>query len=200
MKYLNLWSLLTVVVASLIMAACTSRPEKITVVEEVIAETPAIASTTEKLKTTVYSDEVLRELECLAINIYKEAGYEPVDGRIAVAQVTLNRVEHREFPNTVCGVVHQKTRNRHTGKFTVCQFSWYCDPVHRNRPVHHPTYEESYEIAKQVLIDGVRLSGLENAIFYHAVYINPNWRYDRITKIGQHIFYKPQTRVVVANR
>jgi spore germination cell wall hydrolase CwlJ-like protein len=199
MKYLNLWSLLTVVVASVIMAACTFQPEKITVVENVVAETPAIASTTEKLKITVYSDEVLRELECLAINIYKEAGYEPVNGRIAVAQVTLNRVEHREFPNTVCGVVYEKTRNRHTGKLTVCQFSWYCDPVHRNRPVHQLTYEESYEIAKKVLIDGVRLPRLENAIFYHADYINPNWPYPRITKIGQHIFYEPRNRVVLAS-
>lgn len=140
-----------------------------------------------------------KQIKCLSINIYKEAGYEPVDGRIAVAQVTLNRVAHREFPNSVCDVVYEKTINRFTGKRTTCQFSWYCDPVHRNRKINETKYQESYEIAKQVLIDGVRLPKLANAIFYHATYVDPKWPYPRITKIGQHIFYAPRTPIILAN-
>jgi len=134
-----------------------------------------------------------KELDCLAINIYREAAVEPIEGRIAVGQVTMNRVESPDFPNTVCGVVYEKTRNRNTGR-TICQFSWYCDPKHRNRPIHQPTYDESYEIAKQVLIDGVRLPNLNDALFYHAVYVNPRWRLDRIERIGLHIFYRPRTQ------
>lgn len=132
-----------------------------------------------------------KELECLAINIYREAATEPVEGRIAVGQVTMNRVDSPDFPNTVCGVVYERTRNRNTGR-TVCQFSWYCDATHRNRPVDAAAYAESYEIAKQVLIDGVRLPNLTNALFYHAVYVNPRWRLDRIERIGLHIFYQPR--------
>jgi len=139
--------------------------------------------------------EIEKQLKCLAINIYKEAGYESERGQIAVAQVTLNRVDHREFPDTVCDVVYQKTRNRHSGQLTTCQFSWYCDPVHKNRPIHEPSYQKSYQIAQQVLLDGVRLKNLEDALFYHGVYINPRWRFERIETIGLHVFYRiPERR------
>lgn len=49
-----------------------------------------------------------RQLDCLAMNIYREAGYESFEGKVAVAQVTLNRVEHPSFPKDVCGVIYQK--------------------------------------------------------------------------------------------
>ena len=62
---------------------------------------------------------VLREVDCLAKNIYFEAGSESRAGKIAVAEVTMNRVKSREFPRSVCGVVYQKSRN-------ICQFSWVC--------------------------------------------------------------------------
>jgi spore germination cell wall hydrolase CwlJ-like protein len=45
-----------------------------------------------------------------------------------------------------------------------------------------------------VLLENFRLTGLEHALFYHAVYVNPRWPKDRITKIGRHIFYKPRER------
>jgi spore germination cell wall hydrolase CwlJ-like protein len=129
-----------------------------------------------------------KELQCLAINIYKEAGYEPVEGRVAVAQVTMNRVNHPEFPKTVCDVVFQRTVNMSR---IVCQFSWHCDSVHSNRLVNQEKYLESYAIAKKVMMEGLRLEKLNDALFYHADYVSPNWRrYERVTKIGRHIFYK----------
>jgi spore germination cell wall hydrolase CwlJ-like protein len=148
-----------------------------------------------------YLDTKQKELECLAINIYKEAGYEPLKGQLAVAQVTLNRVEHREFPNSICEVVYQKRRNPNTGRI-VCQFSWYCDPVHRTRNIHEASYQRSYDIARQALIDGARIVGLEDALFYHATYVSPGWRLERVTKIGQHIFYQlPESRrLILASR
>lgn len=139
-----------------------------------------------------------KQLKCLALNIYKEAGYESVKGRIAVAQVTMNRVAHRQFPNSVCGVVYEKTANSVTGKRTTCQFSWYCDPIHRDRRVNQTKYQESYDIAKQVLINGAKLPQLETAIFYHATYIDPKWPYPKLTTIGRHIFYAPRTTTVAS--
>jgi spore germination cell wall hydrolase CwlJ-like protein len=132
-----------------------------------------------------------KELTCLAINIYREAGYEPFEGKVAVAQVTMNRVTSPDFPNDICGVVYQKT----TAVKTVCQFSWYCDSKHRNRPVGQQAYEESYEVAKKVLLENFRLDVLKTALYYHADYVNPQWRLQKIGKIGTHIFYseKPQT-------
>jgi spore germination cell wall hydrolase CwlJ-like protein len=135
-------------------------------------------------------DQVKKDLDCLAINVYREAGVESIEGKIAVAQVTMNRVAHPEFPNTVCGVVYEKNK---VMEKVICQFSWYCDSTHRNRNIHEATYQQSYEVAKQVLLEGFRLPSLDQALFYHADYVNPRWRLERIEKIGTHIFYKPRT-------
>ena len=65
-----------------------------------------------------------RELDCLTRNIYWEAANEPFEGKVGVAQVTLNRVESGKFANSVCAVVYQK--NVFYEK-VVCQFSWFCE-------------------------------------------------------------------------
>jgi spore germination cell wall hydrolase CwlJ-like protein len=131
--------------------------------------------------------EVEKSLDCLAMNVYREAGHEPFEGKVAVAQVTLNRVNSNKFPRDVCAVVYQKTR------FTervICQFSWYCDSKHRNRPVDDEAYEESYRVAKMVFLEDFRLESIRNALYYHADYVDPNWKLKRIAKIGTHIFYE----------
>lgn len=150
-----------------------------------------------KEKNGYYSQDVVsiktreQQLDCLAINIYREAGYEPFEGKVAVAQVTMNRVATGKFGNDVCGVVYQK--NVIMDK-VVCQFSWYCDSAHRTRPVNQAAYKESYEVAKKVLLEGFRLSVLKDALYYHANYVNPRWPLDKIGQIGNHIFYKPKER------
>ena len=58
--------------------------------------------------SSVTSSERERQLDCLSKNIYYEAGSEPFEGKIAVAQVTLNRAESGKFPSDVCKVVYQK--------------------------------------------------------------------------------------------
>ena len=47
------------------------------------------------------------ETECLAMNIYHEARSERTAGMWAVGDVTINRVKHASYPNTICGVVTQ---------------------------------------------------------------------------------------------
>lgn len=129
---------------------------------------------------------VEQRLNCLAMNIYREAGSEPFEGKVAVAQVTLNRTNDSRFPKDICGVVHQK--NVFMEKI-VCQFSWYCDSDTRARPINNPAYRESMEVAKKVLLEGFRLPSLEKAMYFHGTHINPNWRLPRVAKIGNHIFY-----------
>ena len=133
------------------------------------------------------AEQRLQQLECLAINIYKEAGYEPFEGKVAVAQVTINRANHPDFPKDICQVVYQKN---YFYQKVVCQFSWYCDVVHKNRPVNPKAYEESYDVAKKVLLENFRLNGLKEALYYHADYVNPKWNKEKVGKIGRHIFYK----------
>ena len=134
----------------------------------------------------VTADDRERQLRCLTQNIYWEAASEPFEGKVAVAQVTMNRAASGQFPGDVCAVAYQK--NVIYSK-VVCQFSWYCDGTHRVRPVHQPLYRESAEVAKKVLLEGFRLPSLKNARYYHADYVKPGWGKTPIAKIGRHIFY-----------
>jgi N-acetylmuramoyl-L-alanine amidase len=150
-----------------------------------------------KEKNGYYSQDVIsikvreQQLDCLALNIYREAGYESFEGKVAVGQVTMNRVVDGRFGKDVCGVVYQKNVVMDR---VVCQFSWYCDSTHRSRPVNKEAYNESYEVAKKVLLEGFRLSVLKDAMYYHATYVNPRWPHEKIGQIGQHIFYKPKEK------
>jgi spore germination cell wall hydrolase CwlJ-like protein len=135
----------------------------------------------------VSAESIEKDLECLALNIYREAGHEPFEGKVAVAQVTLNRVVDSRFPNTVCGVVYEKTA---VYSKVICQFSWYCDANHRNRKINGKAYADSYAVAKKVYLEGFRLDSLNKALYYHADYVSPNWKLERITQIGAHIFYR----------
>ena len=129
----------------------------------------------------------MREIECLARNIYFEAGHEPFEGKVAVAQVTLNRTESPKFPNDICQVVYQKNI---IYQKVICQFSWYCLHAGIIGPKDKKLYKESYTVAQKVLLEGFRLPSLDNALFYHADYISPGWKRKQITQIGRHIFYQ----------
>jgi spore germination cell wall hydrolase CwlJ-like protein len=131
--------------------------------------------------------ERTKQLECLTKNIYWEAAGEPFEGKVAVAQVTLNRVDDGRFGKGVCGVVYQKNI---IYEKVICQFSWVCESTHKIKPVYAAMYKESEEVAKKVLLENFRLPGLSNAMYYHATYVQPGWRKQKITQIGQHIFYK----------
>jgi len=128
-----------------------------------------------------------KQLDCLARNIYHEAGYEPFEGKVAVAQVTINRAESGQFPSDICQVVYQKNI---VYEKVLCQFSWYCDSASLKKPMNGPVYYESMEVAKKVLLEGFRLDSVKQALYYHADYVNPKWGKKPIAKVGRHIFYK----------
>lgn len=134
-----------------------------------------------------------KEIDCLTDNIYYEAGYEPKEGRIAVAAVTINRVKSNQFDNTVCGVVKQKTQG-------TCQFTWLCDGSAKRRP-NPDIYNEARELALYVYFNhGVIEDPSKGALYYHADYVNPRWKLDKTTIIGRHIFYKPKEDYVYARQ
>jgi len=119
------------------------------------------------------------DLFCMAKNIYHEARGESTLGKYAVAQVTMNRVRDPRFRNTVCDVVFQPY-----------QFSWANNKSVRWTRPSGPAWNESMEIAKDVLEEGATIKGMENALYFHANYVRPNWRNVRkVTKIGAHVFY-----------
>jgi spore germination cell wall hydrolase CwlJ-like protein len=145
----------------------------------------AISSTAHAKEVTDVS--MKRQLTCLAQNIYFEAGSEPLQGKVAVAQVTINRVNSGRFPNTICGVVDQKT---YIADKAVCQFSWKCDPEAKASHKHSAAWLESYRIAELVLIGGKRIKQLgEKTMYFHNTQVDPRWPLRRIARIGNHIFY-----------
>ena len=125
-----------------------------------------------------------RALLCMTQAIYYEAGYEPVEGRRAVAQVVLNRMRHPAFPKSICGVVYQGARE------PVCQFSFVCDGSLYRRPALG-AWKEAERIAAAA-IDGFVERSVGAATHYHADYVAPFWapRLAKIAKIGVHIFYR----------
>lgn len=130
---------------------------------------------------------VFDEIQCLARNIYFEAGTEPISGKIAVAEVTMNRVNSKHFPKTICGVVYQKANG-------VCQFSWVCE---RSKPVvNNANWQDSMTIAENILISNKKYGIIGNATYFHANYVEPSWAQTKkfVKQIGNHLFYSESPR------
>lgn len=121
------------------------------------------------------------DLFCMAKNIYHEAGSEPTLGKYAVAQVTINRMKSPKYKDTVCSVV-----------FEPYQFSWANYHGRRWTTPSGESWQEAKRIARDVLENGKRIKGMDDALFYHATYVRPSWasRFDKVTRIGLHIFYE----------
>ena len=139
-----------------------------------------------------------QELECMSKNIYFESALESTAGKLAVAQVTLNRVKSRHFPNTVCTVVKQGKHSQ--SGFPIrnrCQFSWYCDGK-IDTPSMGKMWGESQEVAMYVLENAQLLDITDGATHYHADYIDsPRWANlrDKTMQIDTHIFYNKNKKI-----
>jgi hypothetical protein len=125
-----------------------------------------------------------RDLECLTTAIYYEARGESAAGQAAVAQVVLNRVRHRLFPKTICGVVFQGAT------FGGCQFSFACDGSTR-RGVDTGAWDRAKRVAAQAL-DGSVSSEVGDATHFHVAGIRAGWgpQLARVAQIGAHVFYR----------
>ncbi|HHY50672.1 MAG TPA: cell wall hydrolase [Alphaproteobacteria bacterium] len=126
-----------------------------------------------------------KELNCMATAIYFEARGESYRGQIAVGQVVLNRVRHRLYPDTICGVVYQNQHRRNA-----CQFSFACDG-RPERVTEAKAWAQAEEVARKVIAGDLYLTEVGYATHYHATYVYPHWapRMTKVTKIGMHVFY-----------
>lgn len=116
------------------------------------------------------------EKECLAKNIYHEARGESIDGQLAVAEVTLNRVLDPKFPNTVCEVVWDSG-----------QFSWTAkEPKIKNKE----SWKQVSQLVEEIATNQTELLEI-GAVFYHEKSIQPYWSesFTRVGRIGSHVFY-----------
>lgn len=145
------------------------------------------------LANSIVNDEVpeldpfeQKEVQCLARAVYYESRGEPEAGRLAVAHVILNRVQHQRFPDSICGVVQQRTAK-------VCQFSWYCDKTSK---INRTVYQEIEYFAKEFYLRYEEFEDVTlGALYFHADYVSTAWQnLKQTTKIGRHIFYRPRQK------
>ena len=92
------------------------------------------------------------QAECLAKNVYFEAAHQNVS-RLSIAQVTMNRLETGKWGRNACSVVLAKR-----------QFSWTHLTDHK---VNDKVRWEASVSAAQAYLDGARVKGLENVLYYH---------------------------------
>lgn len=123
-------------------------------------------------------DSLDAEMQCLAGTIYFESKGESLQGQLAVARVVLARVESSRFPNSICGVVFQRS-----------QFSFVRGGKMPPIRTGHRHWRNAVAIAKIAMNDGWE-SPVEGALFFHARYVSPGWNLKRLATIDNHIFYR----------
>jgi N-acetylmuramoyl-L-alanine amidase len=114
----------------------------------------------------------------LAKNIYFEARGEPLAGKLAVAQVTLNRVRSTRYHNSICEVVYAKH-----------QFSW-TKTFNRTHIRNPQAWEQSLALAQKALSRGFAKANF-HATLFHNHKVKPKWaaKSKKIATIGNHTFY-----------
>ena len=134
-----------------------------------------------------------KQLNCLAKNIFYEAGSEPLNGQAAVARVVMNRIAHG-FGKNPCAVVYQtahvdKLVDDEIQKVKLCQFSWVCEG--KGDPNKNSTkYKQAEQVAYEVLAyDAYKDVVPKTALFFHNLNVDPLWPYKQVARIGNHIFY-----------
>ena len=169
---------------------------QVSILEQTNEIKDAVVETNEIVKEIRFHNfpyDLNNDYHCLASNIYWEARNQPLLGRLAVAQVTQNRVENERYPNTICNVVKQ-TKFYPSGRIDLhsCQFSWYCDGMSDEpKETWGFSYEEAFYLAVDFMEDRP-LDITEGATHYHSTKVNPNWAdtLDKIVQIEEHIFYR----------
>lgn len=129
----------------------------------------------------VHADGMEKEVPCLAENLYYEARGEPIEGIIEVANVTLNRVQDKRWPNTVCGVVHQKW-----------QFSW-THEVNERRKRDELKWRQLVSLARLMIwTDGYRFHNSGSTHYVNKKLHRKVWWTKKLKvshRIGNHVFY-----------
>lgn len=149
----------------------------------------AVVATFVLVLSALQAQRVVRQnLTCLALNVYYEARGEPEAGRYAVAEVTMNRVASKRYPDTVCDVVYEKNwdvlRKRYVSAFSWTEFKSQPEPAGTD-------WDSARRIADDVYY-GRSERKLVGVTHYHADYIHPSWSRHRtpVARIGNHVFYR----------
>ena len=131
----------------------------------------------------------LKQIDCLARNVHYESRGESERGQLAVALVTLNRVDSKLFPNSICGVINERYLIQDQ---LVCQFSWRCETTSNPKLILSKT-SPVYKVALKAIMEKHTLKLVtDDTYWFHANYVKPKWRRYKqlVAKIDTHIFYR----------
>jgi spore germination cell wall hydrolase CwlJ-like protein len=159
---------------------------------EVDAGEPAVSTNTAAALDAMPTAEGGPQWQCLTEAIYFEARGETLRGQVAVAEVILNRVDSKKYPNSVCKVVSQGS-----SKLNACQFSYKCDGK-KEVMGERGARERAGKIAR-ALLDGQARTVTKGATHYHATYVNPRWakKLIKTAEVDAHVFYRLPTQVAM---
>ena len=203
-------------VGSAAVAAQEIQVAQVTFKDQMINQANTFVEQTVNIIATPFLSD--RDVDCLARNIFYEAGSEPTEGKVAVGMVTINRAQDPRYPQNICGVVRQKTLTTVPQQTTtvktvkedllspskqvvetqttwvqkvVCQFSWTCTQVPSPK-ANDPHWIESQEVAETIARGGYPDLQVKygQAMHFHAVYVKPGWKLKQIARTGNHIFYE----------
>jgi N-acetylmuramoyl-L-alanine amidase len=210
---------LLLAVSSTVVVAQEVQLAQATFKDQMVDQTKSFVETTVNvIKAPFLSD---KDIECLARNIYFEAGSEPLEGKVAVGIVTLNRSQDPRYPSTICGVVNQKDVVKVPQKVTetklvkdhafsvpkqvtetkttwvskiVYQFSWVANNPGKIKS--NDRWQESRAVAEELARGGYEdlQQKYSDAMNFHNTSVRPGWRLRKIGKIGNHIFYEGPTQ------
>jgi len=195
-----------------LMLATTAQASQKSTTDQVVEQAQSVFERTIDIISSPFPFLSEREIQCLARNIFYESASEPEEGKVAVGIVTLNRTADPRFPSDVCGVVKQKTlftktktvvketqgflgpkkvQETKTVTTPVCQFSWNCHAVKKPRE-DDPRWIQSQQIARELADGGYEHYRIKyaDAKHFHAVYVKPGWKLERVSRVGNHVFYK----------
>lgn len=129
-----------------------------------------------------------KDLDCLTKNIFFEANTQSKRGKIAVGYVVINRKNEDNYPNSVCSIIYQKTRDKKTGK-TVAMFSWTKNK--NSYKIPHQEWQESRAIAECVLTRKCP-DYSKGATHFHNTSVAPSWsrKLKFVGRIDNHKYYK----------
>ena len=207
---------LVIAVGSTVVVAEEVQVAEISYRDQIVDQANRFVERTVNIIATPFLSD--KDVDCLARNIFYEAGSEPIEGKVAVGMVTINRTQDERYPQSVCGVVRQRTVVTVPQQVTevravkpnifsppkqvietrtawvqkvIYQFSWVGQRNIRIRE-DDPRWIESRAVAEELARGGYETwqEKYSEAMNFHAVYVNPGWKLKRIGRVGNHIFYK----------
>lgn len=143
-----------------------------------IAQASPASSLVELVENQPLPETLDPEMQCLAGTVYFESKGESLAGQLAVARVVINRARSGEFPDSICGVVHQPS-----------QFSFLRGGRIPEVKTSSRDWREAVAIAQIAMADAWN-SEAEGALYFHARRVSPGWNRSRLAAIDNHIFYR----------